>query len=175
MAELMKDNRITLRALEPEDLDIIYQWENDAALWRYGATTAPFSRRLILEYLKTYSADIYAQRQLRLMICLAADGTRVGLIDLFDFDPTHRRASVGLMVDRRFQNRGIGSRALAMMADYGRKVLHMHQLSAQVAVSNEKSIRLFQRAGYTACGTLREWLCTADGYVDVAQFQLMLE
>lgn len=175
MAELMKDDLVTLRALEPEDLDIIYQWENDATLWQYGVTTAPFSRRLILEYLKDYSADIYAQRQLRLMICLAADGTRVGMIDLFDFDPTHRRASVGLMVDLQFQRRGIGSRAMTLMADYSRKVLHMHQLSAQAAVSNEKSISLFQRAGYAASGTLREWLCTADGYVDVVQFQLMLE
>ncbi len=173
MAELMKDGLVSLRALETEDLDIIYEWENDADLWKHGTTTAPFSRRLILEYLRNYSADIYAQRQLRLMVCLEADGTRVGMVDLFDFDPTHRRASVGLMVDRRYQNRGIGARALALMADYARTVLQMHQLSAQVAVDNGKSIRLFRRSGYEECGTLKDWLCTPDGYVDVAQLQLI--
>ncbi len=174
MAALMTDGIVTLRALEPEDLDIIFEWENDASLWQFGATTAPFSRRQILDYLRSYSADIYAQRQLRLMVCLGADGTRVGMVDLFDFDPTHRRASVGVMVERRNQGQGIGARVLALLADYSRSVLHMHQLSAQVAADNDKSMHLFQKAGFAACGTLKDWLCRADGYVDVVQLQMLL-
>jgi diamine N-acetyltransferase len=35
---------IYLRALEPEDLDFLYQIENDSSIWQYGANKAPVSR-----------------------------------------------------------------------------------------------------------------------------------
>ena len=33
--------RIRLRALEPEDLDVLYGIENDHSLWSVGATNVP--------------------------------------------------------------------------------------------------------------------------------------
>ena len=32
--KLLENERIILRALEPEDLDVLYRWENDASLWQ---------------------------------------------------------------------------------------------------------------------------------------------
>ena len=37
--------QVRLRALEPEDLDILYRYENDSSLWEVGTTIAPFSRK----------------------------------------------------------------------------------------------------------------------------------
>ena len=36
--------RVRLRALEPEDLEALYGWENDPATWEQGCTLAPYSR-----------------------------------------------------------------------------------------------------------------------------------
>ena len=33
-----------LRAIEPEDLDLLYQIENNTELWQVGATNVPYSR-----------------------------------------------------------------------------------------------------------------------------------
>ena len=85
---------IHLRALEPEDLDILYHSENDSSLWQYGSTLVPYSRFTLREYLQNGQNDIYQTRQLRLMITCNKDKKTVGTIDLFDFDPHHRRAAI---------------------------------------------------------------------------------
>ena len=101
---MLKNKNIFLRALEPTDISTIYLWENDSRLWKSSSTTAPFTRKQIWDYIQNYSADIYSQRQLRLMICLH-DTTPVGLVDLFDFDPRHKRAFVGLLIDKLPESR----------------------------------------------------------------------
>ena len=60
--------QIELRAVEPEDLDALYRWENDSSLWIYGSTVSPFSRYLLKQYIENYTADIARDKQLRLII-----------------------------------------------------------------------------------------------------------
>lgn len=70
MSKLLQDDTILLRALEPEDLDILYEWENDTDLWKYGSSLSPFSRFALRQYLVYAQQDIYQTKQLRLMIVL---------------------------------------------------------------------------------------------------------
>lgn len=74
MKELLEDKELCLRALEPEDLPLLYKWENDTSLWEAGSSIAPFSRKILWDYIESYSPDIYAARQLRLMIVEKAIG-----------------------------------------------------------------------------------------------------
>lgn len=152
---------VYLRAVEPEDLDTLYRYENDPLLWPYGNTLAPYSRFALQEYLKHAQDDIFQTRQLRLMIVRSDDDRPVGIIDLFDFEPHHARAAVGILVFPGEQHRGIGSEALELLSDYAFGVLHLHQLYAHIPESNTLSRRLFSRCGYTECGRLNEWLRTA--------------
>ena len=59
---------VTLRAIEPEDLDLLYLIENDTKLWHVGATNVPYSRYTLHDYIATSSDDNYADRQVRLKI-----------------------------------------------------------------------------------------------------------
>ena len=91
--------RIDLRAVEPEDLDLLYRWENDSSLWQYGCTVAPFSRYLLKRYIENYSADIARDNQLRLIMVEKESHTPVGILDCFDYDAANSRAAIGLLVD----------------------------------------------------------------------------
>ena len=62
------EKEIHLRALEPEDLDFLYEMENDESLWEVGNTNVPYSRQVLLDYITTSSADIYADKQVRFII-----------------------------------------------------------------------------------------------------------
>ena len=53
---------IRLRAIEPEDLDVIYDIENDLELWTVGYTNAPYSRYILHDYIANATSDIYADR-----------------------------------------------------------------------------------------------------------------
>lgn len=171
----LEGEHIRLRATEPEDLDLLYSWENDSDIWLVSDTLVPFSRYQLRCFLENDRHDIFAARQLRLMIELPG-GRPVGTVDLFDFDARHGRAGVGILIaapsDRRH---GWAAEALGLLAAYGRDVLQLHQLYACVPEHNTASLRLFAAAGYTRTGVRREWIRTQNGYEDEVIYQLMLD
>jgi len=101
----MKEPNIRLRALELEDLDFLYQIENDDRLWELGVSNVPYSRRVLLDYITNASADIYIDNQVRLIV-ENEQNEQVGILDLTDFDPRHRRAELGIVIKKEFQGKG---------------------------------------------------------------------
>ena len=102
-------DEIILRALEPEDLDVLYSIENDIELWNVGYTTVPYSRYLLHDYIANSTCDIYADKQLRLLAVTKDGGDVVGIVDITDYNPQHNRAELGLVVRRQYRNMGYGS------------------------------------------------------------------
>ena len=43
---------ITLRALEPADVDLLYKWENDTSIWKVSNTLVPFSKHILEQYIR---------------------------------------------------------------------------------------------------------------------------
>jgi len=166
--------QIKLRPLEPEDLELLYQWENDSRLWPVSNTLAPFSRFILKQYIEESHRDIYETRQLRLVITDENDAP-VGAIDLFDFDPFHQRAGVGILIyaetDRQ---KGYAADALGLMCHYARETLGLHQLYANIGANNPGSVRLFEKSGFRPAGTKKDWLKTVDGYLDEYLYQKIL-
>jgi diamine N-acetyltransferase len=174
MKKLLSNEVITLRPLEPTDLDTMYQWENDTALWVVSDTVAPYSRASLWQYLEGYTGDIYSQRQLRLMITLTSDGTPVGTIDYLNFDPLNNRAELGLFIDTRYQGKGLGHQALELLTQYSREHLGLRQLYVFIRLDNEVCLRLFENYGYRRVGTINSWVKRGNVYHDVALLQMIL-
>ena len=107
----IEGNLCRLRALEPEDLDAMYGWENDTDSWRVSGTVAPFSRHVLSRLIDEQQFDIYATRQMRLVI-ESLDGTAVGAVDMFEFDPQNLRAGVGIIVAPPYRKQGYALDAL---------------------------------------------------------------
>lgn len=166
MALLMND-RIRLRALEPEDLTLLYRWENDACLWEEGSTLAPFSRYILREYIAHSGRDIYESHQLRLMVENREAGVGIGLIDLFDFDPHANRAACGILIDTAYRGQGFSTEAIRLLMEYAYTFLKIHQLYAHVPVHNKPSLLTFAHCGFVECGRLKDWIQTSKGYSDV--------
>ena len=76
---------IQLRALEPEDLDMMYTIENDTSLWDVSNRQVPYSREVLRQYIINSQADLYADKQVMLMMELRTTHETVGAIDLFNF------------------------------------------------------------------------------------------
>lgn len=173
MSQLLSNEQITLRALEPTDLDTLYRWENDTALWAVSDTAAPYSRETLWHYLEGYTGDIYAQRQLRLMITLSADGTPVGTIDFLNFDPLNNRAELGLFIDGNYRGQGLGRKALDLLTAYARDHIGLRQLYVFIALDNEVCLKLFEDYGYSRVGVLKSWVKRGSTYRDVALLQML--
>jgi diamine N-acetyltransferase len=172
--QLPEQGNIILRPLEPEDIDLLYQWENDMEIWEISNTRAPFSRYILAEYIKQSGKDIYETKQLRLII-ETREGKPAGAIDLFDFDPYHQRAGVGILIHNTGDRRqGFASDALAALENYSLHFLGMKQLWANIASDNAHSLRLFEKAGFTQVGIKKSWLKTVEGWKDEILFQKLL-
>ena len=163
-----------LRALEPDDLDFLYALENDPAIWGVSDTLAPVSRHALREYLAHASADLYVVRQLRLVITTDIGTPAIGVVDLFDLDPLHQRAGVGITILAQERRHGYARQALALLQHHAHQVLRLHQLYATVPSDNPGSMRLFRAAGFRRVGTRRAWLRTATGWQDAVEWQCLL-
>lgn len=171
---------IEFRALEPIDVDTLYRWENDPAVWGVGSTMAPYSRKQLWDYIESYDGDIFKARQLRLMITVpSGDGSvrreTVGAVDLYDFDPVNSRCAVGILVASGYRRRGYAFEALSRIAGYCRQRLSLHQLYCVVGAGNMPSRSLFEKSGYRISGRLRSWLRSGGEYSDAFIYQRMLD
>lgn len=170
----LKGDSIYLRALEPEDLEFIYTIENDETIWEVSNTQTPYSRFLIRQYLENAHQDIYEAKQLRLAICKDQDFPAIGLIDLFDFDPRNNRAGVGILIHSEGnRNQQIGSEALELLIRYSFGHLNLHQLYANIGVSNDASVALFTKFGFQCIGLKKDWNLINGVYQDEAVYQLI--
>ena len=173
--KLLKGEHIHLRALEPEDLEFLYALENDPDIWEVSGTLTPYSRKVLRDYLEKSHRDIYEVKQLRLAIC-AAPKSPIGLIDLYDFDPKHRRAGLGIVISEPGdRDRGYGAEAIGLLVAYAFEILDLHQLYASVGENNVRSQHLFEKLGFVRSGVRRQWWRTATGFEDEWFYQKLRE
>ena len=150
MAEGCPLPALRLRAMEPEDLDFLYTIENDVDIWDVGMTNVPYSRYALHNYMANVSNDIYADRQVRLIV------------------------ENGIVIGKEHRKKGFATAALGLLADYAASVLHIHQLYVVVSIDNEPSLRLFEKLGYRNGTVLKDWLFDGKNYHDAVLMQLFL-
>ena len=165
---------VSLRAMEPEDLDLLYRIENDQELWCLGTTNVPYSRYALHDYVANSTGDIYTDRQVRLII-ENDDHETVGLVDLTNFDPRHLRAEIGLVIERPMRRHGYASEAMSQLHKYARQILHLHQVFAIIGTDNMATLKLFRQLGYEETATLRQWIFDGEKYLDAVVVQKFLK
>lgn len=182
---------VSLRAVEPEDVDRLYLWENDPELWPCGNCHAPYSRHQLWEYANSADFNPLASGQLRMIIEVVADGAResldskeaetdgkkkkaCGTVDLYDIDARNGRGFVGIMLARDFRGRGIAAEALERICEYAREALGLRMLAAEISADNEASLRLFRRTRFEQTGGRPEWFRRPNGCVAALDFMKKL-
>jgi len=170
----MQFKDIKLRALEPEDLELLYEWENNDSYWVVSNTITPFSRYILKRYLEDSHKNIYETGQLRLMIEHIPGKVTIGTIDIFDFDPFNKRAGLGILIaDEKYRRKGFASMALTCLINYCFNTLQLHQVYCNILNNNSESIDLFKKHGFVHSGEKKEWIKTTDGYLSEYLFQLI--
>ena len=165
--------KVVLRAMEPEDLEWLYAMENDREVWHIGNTNVPYSRYVLHDYIANSTNDIYHDGQVRMIVENEAR-EQIGMVDVFDFNAQHRRAEVSIVVQKKHRRKGYAAAAIARIADYSLRVLHLHPLYAVVAEDNEASLALFFSQGFQTHNRLKEWLFDGVEYADAIVLQKIL-
>ncbi len=172
--DTLEGKLLTLRPLEPSDLDILYLWENDPENWQVSQTITPFSKNVLQKYLESSSLDIFQIKQLRLVISLTESKRPIGFIDLFDFDPFHQRAGIGVLIgNKEDRDKGYAGEALDSLLNYCFSILMLNQVYCNILETNKISQNLFLKAGFVHNGTKKSWIRTNNGWLDEFHYQLL--
>ena len=168
---LLENDILRLRAVEPEDLDRLYAWENNPQLWEVGNARNPYSRFVLRQYIVDSDKDIYESKQLRLMMVSVETGDTVGTVDLFDFELHHSRIALGLFVDPKYKGKGYARTSIQLVEEYVFDFLKVNQLYCDIAENNKASMHLFEQEEYERNGLLKDWVKTANGFENIVVFQ----
>ena len=170
----MDTNKVKLRALELEDVEKVFVWENDQEQWNVGVNNHYYSRYAIENYvLSAQNEDVFSSCQVRNII-ENEDGQSVGCVDLYEIDARHSKAGVGIYIDKDFRQQGYAKQSLYLLEDYVLNILCLHQLYAVVGEDNVASINLFKECGYTHTATLQDWLKKGKEFKNALVFQKRL-
>ena len=170
---ILTGKNISLRALEPSDIDVLYKWENDTSAWQLSNTLTPFSKHVLEQYLSVSHNDIYTTKQLRLVIS-DSDKRPVGCVDLFDFEPAHHRSGVGILIsDKNDRGKGYASETLDVFIPYCFNTLNLRQLYCNITSDNEHSLALFKKYGFQISGTKKQWIRHGNAWKDEHLLQLI--
>ena len=170
----LKGEHIYLRALEPEDLEFIHEIENNEDIWEISNTQTPYSKYLIKQYLENAHKDIFEVKQKRFVLS-DANSNVLGFVDLFDFEPIHRRVGVGIVVHQTKRGLGLGKKGLMLLDLHCKTHLNIHCLYANIAAENKTSLRIFEHCGYEKVGIKKAWNFYQGAFHDEFLYQKLFD
>ena len=172
---MFENSKVKVRALEPDDLSLLYKWENDVSEWKYSNTFIPFSSYTLKKFIENAHADLFETRQVRFVIETTDLNVNkaIGIIDLFDYDSFHNRAGIGILIgEKQYRKNGYAKEALGLIINYAFTILHLHQLFCNISFENEISLKLFIGKGFEITGTKKQWLFNGNEWTDEYFLQL---
>jgi diamine N-acetyltransferase len=170
---ILMENKIILSAPELEDLDFLYELENNRELWKYSQTRVPISKTTLKAYLENISKEpSLCADQIRFIIKFKE--VPIGCIDLFEIDHLNKKAGVGVCVTDKNRNKGFAKQALEQLIIYSKEHLLLNQIYAETAVDNESSSALFEACKFKRVAELKQWRQNQHGFQDVLIYQFLL-
>lgn len=173
--------KIRLRAIEPEDVMMLYNWENDPSLSISNDLEAPISKHKIAHFIRQQQGAISPQEKGYLHLIIETKPTEmnpiaaVGSISLYNLNNYHRRTAVGMLISPLFHGRGYGKEALQLMLQYIFNDLGLHQVYAEILDDNTEALALYHKEGFLDTVVLRQWFRIEKKYVDMHILQLTAE
>ena len=107
------------------------------------------------------------------MIDLCDTKKSIGCIDIYDYDALNERAKVGILIDEAHRHQGYAANALSLCLDYLFNDLMLHQVYCVIDEKNNESQKLFEGQGFVHCGRRKDWIKTANGFIDEIEYQMI--
>ncbi len=142
---------LSLRPVRKSDFENIFAWENDEKNWIQSGIIKAYNVQEIKQYVSK-SESLKKDFQTRYILELP-NKTVVGCVDLFDYKPVDKMASVGLLISEQYREKGYGTKALIGLELIARKEHSLKKLKAMILTDNFASVQLFKKNGFLSDDT----------------------
>ena len=151
---LLPGPRLRLRPGVPADAALLHQIRNQPSVSRWWGRADPEDE--IAAELRGESEEV--------LLVIEVDGEVAGSIQYVEEnEPDHRHAGIDIYLSDRFQGRGLGTEAVAVLAAYLIDERGHHRLTIDPAVANVGAIRSYEKVGFRPVGVMRQYERAPDG------------
>lgn len=148
--------KVDLRAVEPADFELLWQWLNNPEVMRYWGR--PGNTESMPEVARREQEQA-SRGNSRKYIVQTKDGRPIGQIDYYDLDWQARSAWVSIMIgDQNHWGGGYGSDAMRTLLRYLFRELALHRVTLTAHENNVRAIRSYEKNGFVREGVLRDWM-----------------
>ncbi len=172
--EFIEGRQIYLREVRMSDAnENYYKWLNNPEINLYlESRYVPQSLESISNYVKNRDGK---QDEVFFAICWRNNSKHIGNIKLGPVNWIHRRADIGLLIgEKDYWKKGVATEAIQLVADYAKRVLNLHKITASCHSTNVGSIKSFQKVGFETEGKRKKHSFVNGEYIDTVFLGLLL-
>lgn len=147
----LTDGVITLRALEPDDVDDVLAAASDPLSAAFTTIPSPYTRSDAAQFVDKNAVKVWPGFELAIA---DADDRLVGTCGLRIRDDDSGVTEIGYMVSPAARGRGIATRATLLLIGYSWSI-GAHRVALDAFATNSASRAVARRCGMTEEGTLR--------------------
>ncbi|MFX1560517.1 MAG: GNAT family N-acetyltransferase [Promethearchaeota archaeon] len=150
--------KVRLRALEMEDLDVILEYFNNLEIRQYLNSQIPMSRNAERQWLeRSTTKDPWRDGEMVLAIEDKKTGDFLGTVSLFDISKQHKRAEFGIAIHNPENlSKGYGTDATRVMLWIAFHILGLNSVYLITLDFNERAQRAYEKAGFKKAGVFRQ-------------------
>ena len=165
----LKGKKVTLRAIEKEDIEFLRTMLNDAEMeknvigWSFAISQ--------YEQEKWYENQIQNKNNLRYII--ETEENKIGLATISNIDWKNRKASHGIKLYGDMKGKGYGTDTVRTIMKYAFEELQLNKLYGTILEYNEASINLYKKCGWEVEGVLKESIFKNNKYNNELQVGIL--
>ena len=163
---LITDENIYLKTLSQNDIGINYvNWMNDYQVVKY--TESNFTTHTLDSIKQFVETCNNSKNNFLFGIFLKDNDLHVGNIKLGNIHNLYNHGDIGLIIGlKEYWGKGIATKAIKMVTDYGFDTLNLHKIFAGAYSMNVGSIKAFQKCGYNIAYIKKDEVFFENNYVD---------
>lgn len=164
----LSGDRIDLRTVEREDLDLLQRSRNDPALREWMTFTTPSTADDIESFYENVVVD---GDNVNLVVCV--DDEAVGAVVLFDVSRHSAELAAWLLPE--YHGEGYGREATELLVGHGFEGLGLHRIRAKALRDNDASRATLESLGFSEVGVARDAVFQRGGYHDMVRYDMLAE
>ncbi|GAC1327959.1 MAG: GNAT family protein [Mycobacteriales bacterium] len=153
-APTLRGSQVVLRPGDGADAAVLHRIRAEHAVVRWWNEPDPE---------ETIAGELRGDAE-EVVLVIEVDGQVAGAIQYGEEnEPDYRHASIDIYLSERFQDRGLGREAVAVLAAYLIDERGHHRITIDPAAANVRAIRSYQAVGFRPVGVMRRYERGADG------------
>ena len=170
---MLHGQKTLLRAISRDDLERLWQFNNDVDVELAGGGDPPMPQSLARLYAE-YDAEASKGGRDGASFAIEADGKFIGQCALFRLNHTDQTCELGITIgDKTYWGRGYGRDVIRILLDYAFRLRNFRRVYLTVNGTNERAIRAYQACGFLEEGRLRKHVWSAGAFIDLVYMGIL--